>query len=85
MDYEKKAVEAVVQKIQAHIEAGGANEELTAATVLCSELLAAIRGKPTPPERKGCTCPNPALHAELAAPNPIDPAKCAPPPEPTHG
>ena len=28
-----------VRRIQAHIEAGGANEELTAATVLCSEIL----------------------------------------------
>lgn len=29
-----------VRRIQSHIEAGGANEELTAATVLCSEILA---------------------------------------------
>lgn len=29
-----------VRRIQAHIEAGGASEELTAATVLCSEILA---------------------------------------------
>ncbi len=33
-----------VRRIQGHIEAGGANEELTAATVLCSELLADIDG-----------------------------------------
>jgi len=29
-----------VRRIQAHIEAGGANEELTAATVLCSKIIA---------------------------------------------
>jgi len=29
-----------VRRIQGHIEAGGANEDLTAATVLCSEILA---------------------------------------------
>lgn len=29
-----------VRRIQGHIEAGGANDELTAATVLCSEILA---------------------------------------------
>lgn len=29
-----------VRRIQGHIEAGGANEELTAATVLCSEIIA---------------------------------------------
>jgi len=29
-----------VRRIQGHIEAGGANEELTAATVLCSAILA---------------------------------------------
>jgi hypothetical protein len=31
-----------VKTIQAHIEGGGANEELTAATVLCSEIIASI-------------------------------------------
>ena len=43
-----KTRESIV-KIQSLIEAGGANENLTAATVLCSELLAAIPPAPSPP------------------------------------
>lgn len=37
--WQNGAVEKV-KAIQAHVEAGGANEELTAATVLCSALIA---------------------------------------------
>lgn len=36
---------AIVKKIQAHIEAGPPHEELTAATILCSELLAEQKQK----------------------------------------
>ena len=35
-----KSLAEKVRRVQAHIEAGGANEELTVATVLCSEILA---------------------------------------------
>ena len=41
--FREHALYLVVEKvriIQSHIEAGGANEELTAATVLCSEIIA---------------------------------------------
>lgn len=34
-----KAVLAVIRKIRAHIEAGGAHPELTAAVILCGELV----------------------------------------------
>jgi hypothetical protein len=35
-----RSLVAKVRRVQAHIEAGGANKDLTAATVLCSEIIA---------------------------------------------
>jgi len=45
-----------VRRIQRHVEAGGANEELTAATVLCSEILAEAERVAMPPALCGRKC-----------------------------
>lgn len=47
-----------VRKIQDHVEAGGANEELTAATVECSRLLEPFRGRPDKPPVGYCKEPD---------------------------